>query len=233
MGSRTRNVLAATLVSALAVLGSAVAAPAETRRTGTCVRPARGTVAHATRYVVVYRRIHRDTNGDRVFYWGCLRATGKRTRLTEATGKIDFDPISNRRFRTSRRFVAYVQTRGVRYWTANLSIQLFDLRSGRRAAGVPETGISLGESLVTTDGTWTHSIAELAVSDAGGLAWHDVGQPIPSTAYPVAERIVVRDAAGTRTVQVSPLRALQGPSISGDTVAWTAGGVRKTYELQR
>jgi hypothetical protein len=26
---------------------------------------------------------------------------------------------------------------------------------------------------------------------------------------------------------------LQGPSISGDTVAWTAGGVRKTYELQR
>jgi hypothetical protein len=164
-----------------------------------------------------------------VFYWGCLRATGKRTRLTEATGKVDFAPIANSRFRTSRRFVAYLETRA-RQGTAVLSIHLFDLRSGR-AAGLPQIGLPLGESLQRLDGTWSYSVVDLAVSDAGGLAWHEVGQPTPGTA--AVETIVVRDAAGTQTVQVTALGALQGPSIAGDTVAWTAGGVRKTYELKR
>jgi hypothetical protein len=102
MRPATRNVLATTLFSALALLGTEAPAPAKTHDIRVCVRPAHATVTRADRYVVVYRRIHRDTNGDRVFYWGCLRATGKRTRLTEATGKIDYAPTSNSRFRTSR-----------------------------------------------------------------------------------------------------------------------------------
>ena len=232
MRPRTRNVLATTLVSALALLGSGVPAPAKTHRTKTCVRPARATVIRADRYTVLYRRILRNASGDRVFYWGCLRATGKRTRLTEATGKVDFAPISNSRFRTSRRFIAYVQTQS-HQGTAVLSIHLFDLRAGRRAAGVPQTGIPLGESLLQTDGTLTYSVTELAVSNAGGLAWHEVGQPTPNTAAAATETIAVRDAAGTHTVQISPLGALQGPSISGDTVAWTAAGTPKTYQLKR
>ena len=165
-----------------------------------------------------------------MFHWGCLRATGRRTHLTEATGKVDFAPISNSRFRTSRRFVAYVQTRVGRD-TASLSLYFFDLRAGRRASGIPVDGFPIGGWLRRPDGTRSFGITELAVSDAGGLAWHGVGQPTP---YALAtETIMVRDAAGTQTVQVTPLGALQGPSISGDTVAWTAGGVRKTYELQR
>ena len=198
----------------------------------TCARPAGATVTHADRYVVLYRRILRSTDGDRVLYWGCLRATAKRTRLTEATGKVDFAPIANTRFRTSRRFVAYVQTRS-HQGTADLSIQLFDLRAGRRAAGTPQTGIPLGGSFLRTEGTWTYSVTELAVSDAGGLAWHEVGRPIPNTDAPSVETIAVHDAAGTQTVQTSPLGALQGPSISGDTVTWTAAGTRKTYQLKR
>jgi hypothetical protein len=75
MRPRTRNVLATTLVPALVIFGSGAPAPAKTQSTKTCVRPARATVVRADRYVVVYRTIHRDTNGDRVFYRGCLRAT--------------------------------------------------------------------------------------------------------------------------------------------------------------
>jgi hypothetical protein len=179
---------------------------------------------------VLFRRVLRDANGERVFYWGCLRTTGKRTRLTEATGKVDFAPIANSRFRTSRRFIAYVQTRVGRD-TAALSLYAFDLRAGRRASGVSPDGIPIGGWLRRPDGTRSFGIAELAVSDAGGLAWRGVGQPTPYA--PVAETIVVRDAAGMRTVEVTPLGALQGPSIAGDTVAWTAGGVRGTYELKR
>ena len=231
MRPRTRNVLATTLVSALAVLGNGVPAPATTHSTKTCVRPARATVIRADRYVVVYRRIHRDTNGDRVFYWGCLRATGRRTRLTEATGKIDSAPISNTRFRTSRRFVAYLQTRADHYGSAGLYLYAFDLRTGRRAPGVPVSGIPVGGWLLRPDGTRTFEIADLAVSDAGGLAWRGTGQPNPND--PAAETIMVHDAAGTQTVQISPLGALQGPSISGDTVAWTAAGTPKTYQLKR
>jgi hypothetical protein len=232
MRPRTRNVLATTtLVSSLAIFGSGAPAPAKTHSTKACVRPARSTVVRTDRYVVVYRRVHRDTNGDRVLYWACLRATAKRTRLTEATGRVDYAPISNSRFRTSHRFIAYVQTQS-HQGTAVLSIHLYDLRSGRRAAGVPQAGISLGESLQRTDGTWTYSVTELAVSNAGGLAWHEVGQPTPNTAAAVTETIAVRDAAGTHTVQVSPLGALQGPSITGNTVTWTAAGTPKTYQLK-
>jgi hypothetical protein len=231
MQPRTRNVLATTLLSALAIFASGVPAPAKTHSTQTCVRPARATIVRADRYVVLYRRILRNASGDRVFYWACLRATGERIRLTEATGKVDFAPISNSKFRTSRRFIAYVQTRS-HQGTAVLSILLFDLRTGRRAAGVAQTGISLGESLQRTDGTWTYSVTELAVSNTGGLAWHEVGQPTPNTAAAATETIAVRDAAGTHTVQVSTLGALQGPSISGDTVTWTAAGTSKTYQLK-
>jgi hypothetical protein len=234
MRPATRNVLASTLLSALALLGTEALAPAKSHDSKACVRPAHATVTRADRYVVLYRRILRNASGDRVFYWACLRATAKRTRLTEATGKLDFTPIANTRFRTSRRFVAYIETRPKR-GTAVLSIQLFDRRAGRRAAGIPQVGLQLGESLLRTEGIWTYSVTELAVSDAGGLAWHEVGRPTPNTDAPSVETIAVRDAAdtGTGTVQTSPLGALQGPSISGDTVAWTAAGMRKTYQLKR
>jgi hypothetical protein len=231
MRPATRNVLATTLFSALALLGTEAPTPAKTHDTKVCVRPARATVVRVDRYVVVYRRIHRDTNGDRVFYWGCLRATAKRTRLTDATGKVDYAPISNSRFRTSRRFVAYVQTMS-HQGTADLSIQLFDLRAGRRAAGAPEIGIALGGSFLSTEGTWTYSVTDLAVSDAGGLAWHEVGRPIPNLDPPSVETIAVHDAAGTHTAQTSPLGALQGPAIPGNTVTWTAAGTPKTYQLK-
>jgi hypothetical protein len=178
---------------------------------------------------VLYRRILRHPAADRVLYWACLRTTGKRTRLTEATGKVDFAPISNSRFRTSRRFVAYVQTRAARE-TASLYVYAFDLRTGRRAPGIPVAGIPIGGWLLRPDGTRTFGVADLAVSDAGGVAWHSVGQSRPDE--PAAETIMVHDAAGTQTVQISPLGSLQGPSISGDTVAWTAAGMRKTYQLK-
>jgi hypothetical protein len=231
MRPRTRNVLATTLLSALAVLAAGAPVPARTHGTKVCVGPARATVTHATRYVLVYRRIHRDANGDRVFHWGCLRATGKRTRLTEATGKIDAAPISNSRFRTSRRFVAYVQTRADHYGSAGLYIYSFDLRTGRRAPGIAVDGIPVGGWLLRADGTRTFEVADLAVSDAGGLAWRGAGQPRPYA--PNVETVAVRDAAGTQAVEVAPLGALQGPAISGDTVAWTAAGVRKTHQLKR
>lgn len=230
MTSRTRTFCTTALLAALVLVATGAPAPAKPHSTKTCIRPAGATVTRATRYVVLYRRVLRDANGDRVFYWGCLRATGKRTRLTEATGRVDFAPISNSRFRTSRRFVAYVQTRAGRD-TAALYLYSFDLRAGRRASGVPAAGIPIGGWLQRPDGARSFGITELAVSDAGGLAWHGVGQPTPDA--PAAETIVVRDAAGTRTVQVTALGALQGPSIAGDTVAWTADGVRKTYELER
>jgi hypothetical protein len=230
MRPATRNVLATTLLSTCALLGSGAPAPARTHATKVCVRPAHATVSRADRYVVLYRRILRSTSGDRVFYWACLRATAKRTRLTEATGKVDFAPISNSRFRTSRRFIAYVQTRAARE-TASLYVYAFDLRAGRRASGIPVAGIPIGGWLLRPDGTRTFGVADLAVSDAGGLAWHTVGQSRPYE--PAAETITVHDATGTQTVQTSPLGALQGPSISGNTVAWTTTGMRKTYQLKR
>src|SRR5439155_15667147 len=126
--------------------------------------------------------------GRRILYWGCLRATGRRTQLTEATGPADDAPISNSMFRTSRRFVAYVQSRGDHYGAAALYVHAFDLPTGHRAAGVPTTGIPIGEALRRPDGTWSFGVAGLAVSDAGGVAWHEVGQPKPDE--PAAEKIV-------------------------------------------
>jgi hypothetical protein len=179
---------------------------------------------------VLYRRIVRSTDGDRVLYWGCLRASGKRTRLTEATGKLDDAPISNSRFRSSQRFIAYVQTRADHYGSAQLYIYAFDLRSGRRASGIPVNGIPVGGWLLRLDGTRTFAIAGLAVSDAGGLAWRAVGQPTP--AAPADETITIHDATGIRTVQVAPLRGLHGPTILGNTVSWIVNGTTKTYALK-
>jgi hypothetical protein len=87
-----------------------------------------------------------------------------------------------------------VQTLGDHYGTATLYIQSFDLRSGRRARGIPSYGIPIGGWLVRPDGTRTFGVAELAVSDAGGLAWHGVGQPTLND--PPAETMAVHDASG-------------------------------------
>jgi hypothetical protein len=225
--------LVATAVVSAEALAAAAAGPvteAATAGAARCVTPARAIVTRNDSYVVLYRRIRRDTNGELIRYWGCLRATGRRTRLGEATGKADAPAIANSRFRTSRHFVAYVETSAYK-GTAALYVHAFDLRTGRRAAGIPVTGIPAGGWLQRLDGRHTFGIADLAVGDAGGLAWHDVGQPTPDA--PAAERIVVHDAAGTRPVQVSPLGALTGPSVSGDTVTWRTGDVRMTYALQR
>ncbi|MEY2458479.1 MAG: hypothetical protein QOG30_309 [Acidimicrobiaceae bacterium] len=192
------------------------------------MRPAGATVTHADRYTVLYRRILRRTDGERVAHWGCLRATGRRTRLTEATGKVDDAPISNTKFRTSRRCVAYLRTTS-RQGTAVLYIHPFDLRTGRRASGVPASGIPLGESLLRPDGTWSFSVADLAVSDGGGVAWRQVGRPTPDA--PTGETIAVHDASGTHVVQLAVPGELRGPSITGDTVSWTTNGARKTYQL--
>jgi hypothetical protein len=180
---------------------------------------------------MLYRKILRSAGGERVLYWGCLRTTAKRTRLTEATGRVDDAPITNTRFGSSRRYIAYVQTRADRYGGAALYLYCFDLRVGRRASAIPVGGIPLGGWLTRPDGSHTFGVAHVAVSDAGGLAWRTVGRP-SSIDAPDAEAIVIHDATGTRTVQVAAIGALKGPSISRQTVTWSTNGVRNTYELQ-
>jgi hypothetical protein len=227
---RNRPRCIAIAICALALLIGGRPVEAKTRSSAVCRGPIGSTVTHADRYSLIYRRMLSSTNGDRVLYWGCLRATGKLTRLTEATGKADDAPISNRRFRTSRRFVAYVQTRAS-HGSASLYLYSFDLRARRRDSDIPTGGLPLGDWMLRLDGTHTFGIAELAVSDAGWLAWRTVGQP--TSDVPAMDRIVIHDASGTRVIQAARLGALQGPSITGDTVTWTNNRVHQTYQLQR
>jgi hypothetical protein len=227
---RQRTLGTATLLSALTLLVAGASASTSTGGLKNCTTPRGAAVTRADRYTVLYRRILRSTDGERVFYWGCLRSSGKRTRLTEATGKIDDAPISNSRFRSSRRFVAYVQTRADHYGSAQLYVHAFDLRSGRHASGVPASGIPVGGWMLRLDGTHTFGIADLAVSDAGGLAWRAVGQPTPSAR--ADETITIHDTTGIQTVQVAPLGDLRGPTILGNTVSWIVNGTRRTYALK-
>jgi hypothetical protein len=227
MKARTRH--ASALLCAVALLATGPPAHARTDAAKTCVKPVGAATVHRDRYTVRYRKIIRSTDGDRVLYWACLRATGKRTRLTEATGKNDMAPILNSRFRSSRRFVAYVETRS-RHDTAELALFAFDLRTGRRAAGIPENGLELGAAVEGRDGGWSLVVGDLAVSDGGGLAWHEVGQPVPSQDVR-AESIKAHDATGTHTLQTTAIGGLQGPTITGNTVMWSADAIPRTYQL--
>lgn len=225
-----RRYAAATLLSALALLATDASAPAKTQPATRCVKPTAATVTHATRYVVLYRRVLSSISDDRILYWACLRATGKRTRLTDATSEVADAPIFHSRFRTSRRFIAYVETRADRHSNGRLYVYSFDLRTGRRA-GIPTNGIYVGRWTRRDDGTHTFGIPDLAVSDTGGLAWRAVGQPTPASF--AAETIMVRDADGVHTVAVAAVGSVQGPTISTSSVTWQVSGVKKTYRLKR
>jgi hypothetical protein len=226
-----RRYAAAALLSTLAMLVASGPAPAKTQTATRCVKPTAATVTHATRYVVLYRRVLSSISDDRILYWACLRATGKRTRLTDATSQVADAPIFHSRFRTSRRFIAYVETRADRHGNAVLYVYSFDLRTGRRAPGIPANGIYVGGWTRRDDGTHTFGIPDLVVSDTGGLAWRAVGQPTPAS--PAAEAIAVRDADGVHTVEVAAMGSLLGPTISTSTVTWEVSGVKKTYHLKR
>jgi hypothetical protein len=227
---RQRTLGIATLISALALLVAGASASTTTGSRKNCTTPRGAAVTRADRYTVLYRRILRSTDGERVLYWACLRSSGKRTRLTEATGKLDDAPISNSKFRSSHRFIAYVQTRADHYGSAQLYVYAFDLRSGLRASGVPVSGIAVGGWMLRLDGTRTFGIASLAVSDAGGLAWRAVGQRTPAALS--NETITIHDATGTQTVEIAPLGGLHGPTIHGNIVSWIVNGTPKTYALK-
>jgi hypothetical protein len=122
-----------------------------------------------------------------------------------------------------------VQTRS-RHDTAELHIFAFDLRTGRRAADIPEYGLELGLALEGRDGSWSLVVGDLAVSDAGGLAWREVGQPVPSQDVR-AESIKAHDATGTHTLQATAIGGLRGPTITGNTVMWSADAMPGTYQL--
>jgi hypothetical protein len=94
--ARTRRVSA--LLCAVALLATGPPAHARTHAAKSCVKPVGAATVHRDRYTVRYRKIIGSAPDLRVFYWACLRATGKCTRLTEATGKNDMAPILNSRF---------------------------------------------------------------------------------------------------------------------------------------
>jgi hypothetical protein len=113
---------------------------------------------------------------------------------------------------------------------AEIYLFAFDLRTGRRAAGIPQYGLKLGGAMSGRDGSWSLVVGDLAVSDAGGLAWHEVGQPVPNQDVR-AESIKGHDATGTHSLQTTAIGGLRGPTITANTVMWSADAMPGTYQL--
>jgi hypothetical protein len=184
----------------------AVVAPATKAASSlSCRAPAGAVAVHTGATVIVYRRARTPTTTS---YWGCLRATGRRTDLPGASRQR---AIAS--FRSAGRFLAFFVTEAdFHSMTGTVGVRVFDLRAGKPIKGI---------ALPTTSRLPQRRLHDLVLTATGTAAWRETG---------AEDQIAARDLHGRRRVLASgpPGSITDLVLMHGTTVQWRdPGGLRR------